>query len=54
MKVGIGKCGFMEWGSDGAGGYLGKSSLPDPNFDARLVIGGKAVPVINEYMYRGV
>jgi hypothetical protein len=54
MKVGIDKCGIMEWGSDGSGGYSDKSSLPDPNYTARLVIGGKAVPVVGEYLYLGV
>ena len=54
MKVGIGKCGIMEWGSDGAGGYSGASSLPDPDFDMHLVIGGEAVPVADEYLYLGV
>ena len=54
MKVGIGKCGIMEWDSDGAGGYSGKSSLPDPDYDPRLVIGDGAVPVVSEYLYLGV
>ena len=54
MKVGIGKCGIMEWGSDGVGGYSDESSLPDPDFDARLVIGGEAVPIVQEYLYLGV
>jgi len=53
MKVGIGKCGIMEWGSDGVGGYLGESSLPDPDYDIRLVTGGESVPVVEEYLYLG-
>jgi hypothetical protein len=51
MKVGIGKCGIMEWGVEREGG---EASLPDPDYDGRLVIGGEAVPVVEEYLYLGV
>jgi hypothetical protein len=49
MKVGIGKCGIMEWGIAGE-----PDSLPDPYYDALLAIGGEAVPVVDEYLYLGV
>jgi hypothetical protein len=39
------------WGIAGEGG---KASLPDPDYDVRLVIGWEAVPVIEEYLYLGV
>jgi hypothetical protein len=51
MKVNIGKCGIMEWGTNREWGHSGAFSLPNPNFDAHLVISGEPVPVINEYMY---
>jgi hypothetical protein len=54
MKVGITKCGIMEWGSDGDQGYSVVSSLPSPEFDGRLKIGGEPVPVVDEYLYLGV
>jgi hypothetical protein len=54
MKVGIGKCGIMEWSSNGEGGYTDEASLPDPDYDMRLVIGGEAVPIVEEYLYLGV
>jgi hypothetical protein len=54
MKVGITKCGIMEWGSDGDQGYSGVSSLPNAEFDDRLKIGGQRVPVVDEYLYLGV
>jgi hypothetical protein len=41
----------MEWGTNREGGYSGAFSLPNPNFDAHLVISGEPVPVINGYMY---
>jgi hypothetical protein len=54
MKVGITKCGIMEWGSNGEGGYSNASSLPDPDYDMRLMIGGETVPVVKEYLYLGI
>jgi hypothetical protein len=51
MRVGIKKHGIMEWGSDGAGGYSDESTLPDPEYDMPMVIGGEPVPVLSEYLH---